>query len=75
MIPVLNLQSVSVVRDGKTILGPLDWQVNENERWVILGPNGAGKSTLFSLCSAQIHPTSGIYSKLDPESDSWVQLL
>ena len=59
MIPVLNLQSVSVVRDGKTILGPLDWQVNENERWVILGPNGAGKSTLFSLCSAQIHPTSG----------------
>ena len=59
MIPVLNLQSVSVVRDGKTILGPLDWQVNENERWVILGPNGAGKSTLFSLCSAQIHPTTG----------------
>jgi len=59
VIPVLNLQSVSVVRDGKTILGPLDWQVNENERWVILGPNGAGKSTLFSLCSAQIHPTTG----------------
>jgi len=59
VIPVLNLKSVSVVRDGKTILGPLDWQVNENERWVILGPNGAGKSTLFSLCSSQIHPTSG----------------
>ena len=59
MIPVLNLQSVSVLRDGKTILGPLDWQVNENERWVILGPNGAGKSTLFAICSAQMHPTSG----------------
>ena len=59
MIPVLNLRSVSVIRDGKTILGPMDWQVNENERWVILGPNGAGKSTLFSICSTQIHPTSG----------------
>jgi iron complex transport system ATP-binding protein len=59
VIPVLNLQSVSVLRDGKTILGPLDWQVNENERWVILGPNGAGKSTLFAICSAQMHPTSG----------------
>ena len=59
MIPVLNLQNVSVIRDGKTILGPLDWQVNENERWVILGPNGAGKSTLFALCSTQIHPTTG----------------
>jgi iron complex transport system ATP-binding protein len=59
VIPVLNLQNVSVVRDGKTILGPLDWQVNENERWVILGPNGAGKSTLFALCSTQMHPTTG----------------
>ena len=59
MIPVLNLQNVSVIRDGKTILGPLDWQVNENERWVILGPNGAGKSTLFALCSTQIHPSTG----------------
>jgi iron complex transport system ATP-binding protein len=59
VIPVLNLQNVSVIRDGKTILGPLDWQVNENERWVILGPNGAGKSTLFALCSTQTHPTTG----------------
>jgi len=59
VIPVLHLQNVSVVREGKTILGPLDWSVNENERWVILGPNGAGKSTLFSLCSSQTHPTSG----------------
>ncbi|CAB4755366.1 unannotated protein [freshwater metagenome] len=59
MIPVLQVENVSVIRDSKTILGPLTWQVNENERWVILGPNGAGKSTLFALCSSQIHPTSG----------------
>lgn len=59
MAQVLQVENVTVVRDGKTILGPIDWQVNENERWVILGPNGAGKSTLFSLCSSQIHPTTG----------------
>ena len=59
MIPVLQVENVTVVRDGKTILGPISWQVNENERWVILGPNGAGKSTLFALCSSQMHPTSG----------------
>jgi len=59
VIPVLNLNNVSVIRDAKNILGPLDWVVNENERWVILGPNGAGKSTLFALCSSQIHPTAG----------------
>lgn len=59
MNPVLQVENVTVVRDQKTILGPLTWQVNENERWVILGPNGAGKSTLFALCSSQMHPTSG----------------
>ena len=59
MIPVIHVENVTVVRGGKTILGPISWQVYENERWVILGPNGAGKSTLFSLCSSQMHPTSG----------------
>ena len=43
MIPVLKVENATVVRDGKTILGPISWQVNESERWVILGPNGAGK--------------------------------
>ena len=59
MIPVLQVENVTVVRGGKTILGPISWQVYENERWVILGPNGAGKSTLFALCSSQMHPTLG----------------
>ena len=59
MIPVLQVENVTVVRDGKTILGPITWSVNENERWVILGPNGAGKSTLFALCSSQMHPSTG----------------
>ena len=56
---VLRLDDVLVVRDGKSILGPLSWQVNEGERWVVIGPNGAGKSTLFALCSTLIHPSKG----------------
>ena len=64
MIPVVKVENATVVRDGKTILGPISWQVNESERWVILGPNGAGKSTLFGLCSSQIHPTTGSVSIL-----------
>jgi iron complex transport system ATP-binding protein len=59
MSRVIELHEVSVVRDGKTILGPITWQVNEGERWVVLGPNGAGKSTLFNICSTLIHPSSG----------------
>lgn len=61
---VLRLQEVSVMRGGRNILGPLNWEVREGERWVIIGPNGAGKTTLFSLCATQIHPTKGKVSIL-----------
>ena len=46
-------------RGDRVILGPLNWQVLEGERWVILGPNGAGKTTLLQICSSLIHPTTG----------------
>ena len=59
MKPVLQVKNASVVRGDRTILGPLNWTVNEGERWVVLGPNGAGKSTLFSLVGSLIHPTKG----------------
>jgi iron complex transport system ATP-binding protein len=57
--PVIALRGVTVVRDGTTILGELDWVVGENERWVVLGPNGAGKTTLLSVLSTQLYPTTG----------------
>ena len=56
---VLDLQNVSVIRDGKTILGPLTWSVRHGEHWVVLGPNGAGKSTLFAVAGSLIHPSRG----------------
>ena len=59
MDPLLVLSGVEVVREGKTILGPVDWSVRSGERWVILGPNGAGKTTMLQLLSALIHPTRG----------------
>lgn len=67
MRSVLNLRDVTVSREGKIILGPLSWSVNEGERWVILGPNGAGKSTLLMLCSSKIHPTSGVIEILEEQ--------
>ena len=59
MRPILELSNISVQRGDRVILGPLDWQVLEGQRWVILGPNGAGKTTLLQVCSSLIHPTSG----------------
>ena len=59
MSAILEIENLSVRRGGKTILGPLNWQVLEGQRWVVLGPNGAGKTTLLQVCSSMIHPTSG----------------
>ncbi len=56
---VLEFNDVTVVRDGRTILGPLTWEVDPSQRWVILGPNGAGKSTLLQLAATLMHPTGG----------------
>jgi iron complex transport system ATP-binding protein len=59
MSAILELLDVSVRRGDRVILGPINWQVLEGERWVILGPNGAGKTTLLQICSSLIHPTTG----------------
>jgi iron complex transport system ATP-binding protein len=56
---ILELSNVSVRRGERVILGPVDWRVEEGQRWVVLGPNGAGKTTLLQVCSSLIHPTAG----------------
>ena len=55
----MELSDISVRRGDRIILGPINWQVLEGERWVVLGPNGAGKTTLLQICSSLIHPTTG----------------
>ncbi|KAA0919464.1 ABC transporter ATP-binding protein [Dietzia sp. ANT_WB102] len=56
---VLDLRDVSLRRDGKTLVGPLTWQVELDERWVVLGPNGAGKTSLLRIASALEYPSTG----------------
>lgn len=62
---VLSLSQATVVRDGRTILGPLNFAVAQGERWVVLGPNGAGKTTLLKIIAAQIFPSQGAVTILD----------
>lgn len=57
--PVLSLDHVSVVREGRYLLRDVDWTVHEHERWVLFGPNGAGKTTLLQVASTYIAPTRG----------------
>jgi iron complex transport system ATP-binding protein len=64
MAPVASFDRVSFVRDGRTILSNVSWDIDQSQRWVILGPNGAGKTTLLSLLASLNHPTSGTVTVL-----------
>ncbi|GAB3617542.1 ABC transporter ATP-binding protein [Okibacterium endophyticum] len=65
MASVLQMNDVSVVRNGRAIVDSVSWTVEDDERWVILGPNGAGKTTLLQLASTLMYPSSGRVEILD----------
>ena len=57
---LIDFRGVSLRRGGRTLVGPLDWAVELDERWVIIGPNGAGKTSLLRIAAAAEHPSSGV---------------
>ncbi|WP_419552409.1 ABC transporter ATP-binding protein [Candidatus Poriferisodalis sp.] len=58
-VPAVSVRGVSVVYDGNTVLGPLDWDIAPHERWIVLGPNGSGKTSLIKILSLYRFPTTG----------------
>jgi urea transport system ATP-binding protein len=56
---LLDVQGLTTVVSGYTILNNLSFSIDENELRVLLGPNGAGKTTLISMVTGQFKPTSG----------------
>ncbi|MET9216071.1 MULTISPECIES: ABC transporter ATP-binding protein [unclassified Nocardia] len=56
---LIDFSDVTIRRSGRTLVGPVTWQVELDERWVVLGPNGAGKTSLLRMAAAEVHPTSG----------------
>lgn len=57
---LIQFEGVSLSRGGRCLVGPLDWSVELDERWVIIGPNGAGKTSLLRIAAATEHPSSGV---------------
>ncbi len=55
----LSLRGVEVRYDDRTVLGPLDLDVADDERWIVLGPNGSGKTTLVRTIALIQYPTRG----------------
>jgi iron complex transport system ATP-binding protein len=56
---LIDFAKVSLRRGGKTLVGPITWSVELDERWVVIGPNGAGKTSLLRIAAAMEHPSSG----------------
>ena len=56
---VVDVDDVTVVVNGRAVLGPISVKIAARERWALIGPNGAGKTTLLSLAGAERHPTTG----------------
>jgi iron complex transport system ATP-binding protein len=65
----LRADDVSVVIDGRTLVGNVSLEVAPGEVVALVGPNGAGKSTLLRTFYRALRPTSGQVS-LDGE-DVW----
>ncbi|MGV1086695.1 MAG: ABC transporter ATP-binding protein [Mycobacterium sp.] len=56
---LIDFRDVSLCRGGRVLVGPVTWQVELDERWVVIGPNGAGKTSLLRIAAAMEYPSSG----------------
>src|ERR1700754_3152835 len=56
---LIDFAKVTLRRGGQTLVGPVTWSVELDERWVVIGPNGAGKTSLLRIAAAMEHPSSG----------------
>jgi iron complex transport system ATP-binding protein len=54
--PLLELERVTVVRGGRTVLDDFSLVVRHPEHVAVVGPNGAGKSTLLKLLTRECYP-------------------
>ncbi|MET0698404.1 MAG: ABC transporter ATP-binding protein [Mycobacterium sp.] len=56
---LIDFRKISLRRGGQVLVGPVTWQVELDERWVVIGPNGAGKTSLLRIAAAMEYPSSG----------------
>ncbi|MCZ8519073.1 MULTISPECIES: ABC transporter ATP-binding protein [Paenibacillus] len=55
----LRIRGVRYVREGRELLGGIDWEVRRGEHWALLGLNGSGKTTLLNMICGYTWPTKG----------------
>ncbi|MGD9607418.1 MAG: thiol reductant ABC exporter subunit CydD [Leucobacter sp.] len=65
----ISFDGVSVEREGRTVVGPVSFEVRPGEVVALAGPSGAGKSTLVSALLGFASPAAGEISR--PELLAW----
>lgn len=58
-MPVIEVDEVTKIYDGKTVVDDVSFSVEEGEIFAILGPNGAGKTTTVESIAGLRSPDSG----------------
>lgn len=56
---LISARALTLVRDRRTLLEAIDFDISGNEIVTVIGPNGAGKSTLVRVLLGLIAPDSG----------------
>jgi iron complex transport system ATP-binding protein len=56
MLPLIELQNVTVQRGDNLVLNDVTLSIAQREHVAILGPNGSGKSTLIKLIARELYP-------------------
>ena len=56
---LIQFDDVSLIRNQRSLVSHITWQVAAGQRWIIVGPNGAGKTTLMRLAAAEEFPSTG----------------
>ena len=56
---MLTTQSLTVMRQQKTLLHNINVTIDKGKIYALIGHNGSGKSTLIKALAGEIRPTSG----------------
>lgn len=56
---LIELEGISLTRQGRRVLENLSWTVSSGEHWFILGQNGSGKTSLLEVILGYLWASSG----------------